>query len=185
MKNSNTITFFNAENKTINDIINISNNDLYIIYDNEKYFLTHKKSGSAILIISDNKNVGDILINNLSAHIYEDIRILRYLFKYHNILFYDEAFETYVELLDRVKDKKYWENERNLYAVELMMHHGVIRDIPELEKILNVKYKSFVDTTIIEKSQLIQYKRLKTLLYKTKIKLFFKKIKMLFKRLKK
>ena len=186
MINSNTITFFNAENKTINDIINASNNDLYIINDNEKYFLVHKKSGSAILLPNKIENeVGDTPFNYLSVHIYEDIRILRYLFKYYNILFFDDAFESQVEFLDKIKDKKYWENERNLYSIELMMHYGVIRDIPEFEKTLNIKYKIFVDETLLEKTQLIQYKRLKTLLFKTKIKLFFKRIKLLFKRTKK
>lgn len=182
MKNSCNISFFNSENKIIRNIVEDSNGELCLINNENQFLLTHKKSGSSILILNEGneKTISNLYITEVKAQMKQDIRILRYLFKKYSILFYDESFDTYVEMLDRIKDRKFWINERNSYAVELMMHYGVIRDIPELEKILNTSIKNFVDETIMEKSQIIQYKRIKKLLYITKIKMFFTKIKSLF-----
>ena len=106
--------------------------------------------------------------------------ILKYLYKKHKIIFMDQDFKTLVSYLDPIKHYKYYTNIINEYAYECMLHMGIVNDVKDIE---NHVYdgKPFFNNYIIEKGQIIRYKIIRWINFKTKIKAFFKKFINIFK----
>lgn len=111
----------------------------------------------------------------------ETYELLKYLYKKHKLLFMDQEYITLVSTLDPVKDYKYYTNIINEYTFECMLHMGIINSLNEIETHV-YDGKPFFNNYVIEKSQIIKYRRTKWINIKSKIKNFLKKFINIFKK---
>ena len=86
----------------------------------------------------------------------------------------DQEYITLVSTLDPIKDYKYYTNIINEYTFECMLHMGIINSLNEIETHV-YDGKPFFNDYVIEKSQIIKYRRTKWINIKSKIKNFLKK----------
>lgn len=165
---------------TVKEIVEKSDGLLLI---SEKYeSLSLKYRESEIIPINQNglivEDTNDILAGFFIVS--ETYEILKYLYIKHKLLFMDQDFMSLVSYLDPVKHYKYYTNIVNEYTYECMLHMGIINDVKDIE---NHVYdgKPFFNIYVIEKGQIIRYKIIRWVNFKTKIKTFFKKIINIFK----
>ena len=166
---------------TIKEIIEKSDGLLQVSKKYDSFSLVYKNSEiiplneKGLMVENENEILAGFFI------VSDTYEILKYLYKKHKIMFMDQDFKTLVSYLDPVKHYKYYTNIINEYASECMMHMGIVNDIKEIE---NHVYggKPFFDIYVIEKGQIIKYRRTKWINIKSKIKNFFKKFVNIFKK---
>lgn len=165
---------------TIKEIIEKSDGLLQISKKYDSFSLVYKNS--EIIPLNEKglmiENEDEILAGFFIVS--DTYEILKYLYKKHKIMFMDQDFKTLVSYLDPVKHYKYYTNIINEYACECMIHMGIVNDVKDIE---NHVYdgKPFFNIYVIEKGQIIRYKIIRWVNFKTKIKTFFKKIINIFK----
>ena len=110
---------------------------------------------------------------------YNDISILKYLFKKYNIMFYDENYINEVRFLDENKYNIFYKHVLHEYIYNCMLHHGIIKNITELNKIYN---EEFFSPSIVESALYLKLKNAKKEYRREVIREFFNKIKRIFKK---
>ena len=159
---------------TIKEIIEKSNGRLQVSKKYDSFSIVYKNS--EIIPLNEKgltiENQNEILAGFFIVS--DTYEIMKYLYKKHKIIFMDQDFKTLVSYLNPVKHYKYYTNIINEYACECMIHMGIVNDVKDIE---NHVYdgKPFFNNYIIEKGQIIRYKIIRWINFKTKIKAFFKK----------
>ena len=178
--------FVNESGVTLWDVLNFSSEKTPLFYSKmgvNKIELKYKES--KIILLSDDyidmNHLDKIILKSFYISTFDNLLILKYLFDNFNLLFYDEDYEKEIKFLNPVKDKKYYDNILNEYITDCMIHHNIIRDVFEIEeKIYADKKTFFYSSAYIDTARELQIKRIKTNIFKSRLKLLFLKIKRFF-----